>query len=143
MVAAGEELHHLLDAGSGRRLQILQSNPDATALVALVPLDRDGFVRLDAVYHLLARLHGRVVPIDRRLTRQKRLRARRMLQAYDGRCAGASQREIAEVIFRMPAMTRDEWQSAAQRFAVMALLRDARRMVAGGYRSLLRPRKQS
>jgi hypothetical protein len=75
------------------------------------------------------------------LTRPKRLRAKRMLQAYDGRLAGASQREIAKVIFKMPAISRDEWQSASQRFAVMALLRNARRMVDGGYLTLLRPRE--
>jgi len=37
-------------------------------------------------------------------------------------------------------MSRDEWQSASQRYAVMSLLRDARKMVDGGYRALLRPR---
>ena len=135
-------LHHLVDVGGKRRLQILQSDDDATALVAIVPLGHDGFARLDAVYRLLAMIHGRAVPADKRLTRQKRLRAKRMLRAHDGRLAGASQREIAEVIFKMPVISRDEWQSASQRFAVMALLRDARRMVDGGYLTLLRPRER-
>ena len=63
-----------------------------------------------------------------------------MLQAYDGRVAGASQREIAEVVFRLSRVSRDEWQSAPERFAIMALLRDARKMVEGGYRALLRSR---
>lgn len=134
-------LYHLIDAGVERRVQILQSDPDTTALVAIVPLGHDGFARLDAVYRLLAMIHGRAVPADKRLTRQKHLRAKRMLQAHDGRLAGASQREIAEVIFKMPAISRDEWQSASQRFAVMALLRDARKMVDGGYLTLLRPRE--
>ncbi|WP_368816922.1 DNA -binding domain-containing protein, partial [Halomonas marinisediminis] len=52
--------------------------------MAIIPLDQEGFTRLDAVFRLLAQLHGRVVPDDKRLTRQKRLRAKRMLQAYDG-----------------------------------------------------------
>ncbi|MDW3224171.1 MAG: DUF2285 domain-containing protein [Paracoccaceae bacterium] len=134
-------LHHLNDAGDERRVQILQCEPDSTALVAVVPLGHEGFARLDAVYRLLAQLHGRAIPADKRLTRQKRLRAKRMLQAHDGRLAGASQREIAEVVFKLPAISRDEWQSASQRFAVMALLRDAGRMVDGGYLTLLRPRK--
>ena len=137
---ARDGLHHLLDTGRQRRLQILQSDPDTDALAAIVPLDQDGFARLDALYRLLAQLHGRQVPIDKRLTRQKRLRARRMLQAYDGRMAGASQREIAEVVFRLSRVSRDEWQSAPERFAVMALLRDARKMVERGYHTLLRSR---
>ena len=90
-------LHHLIDAGGKRRIQLLQSDPDTAALVAIVPLGHDGFARLDAIYRLLARIHGRAIPADKRLTRQKRLRAKRMLQAHDGRLAGASQREIAEV----------------------------------------------
>jgi len=136
---AQDGLHHLLDAGGQRRLQILQSDSDADALVAIVPLDQDAFVRLDAIYRLLAQLHGRKVPVDKRLTRQKRLRAKRMLQAFDGRSAGASQREIAEVVFQLSRVSRDEWQSAPERFAVIRLIRDARAMVEGSYRSLLRP----
>ncbi|MEM8992176.1 MAG: DUF2285 domain-containing protein [Pseudomonadota bacterium] len=136
---AHDGLHHLFGAGGQRRLQVLQSDSDNDALVAIVPLDQDGFARLDAVYRLLAQLHGRSVPVDKRLTRQKRLRAKRMLRAYDGRLAGASQREIAEVIFDLPRVSRDEWQSASERFAVIRLIRDARAMVEGGYRSLLCP----
>lgn len=137
---AHDGLHHLLDASGKHRLQILESDSDADALVAIVPLDQDGFARLDAVFRLHAQLHGRVLPDDKRLTRQKRLRAKRMLQAYDGRLAGASQREIAEVVFRLSRVSRDEWQSASERFQVMALLRDARKMVEGGYGALLRSR---
>jgi len=138
-ISAADGLHQLLDAGRKQRMQILQSDPNDAVLAAIVPLNRDGFARLEAVYQLLARLHGRAVPADKRLTRQKRLRAKRMLQAHDGRLAGASQREIAEVIFKMSAISRDEWQSASQRFAVMALLRDARRMIDGDYMKLLSP----
>ena len=137
---AQDGLHHLLDAGGQHRLQILQSDPDTNALAAIVPLDQNGFASLDAIYRLLAQLHGRKVPVDKRLTRQKRLRAKRMLQAFDGRAVGASQREIAKVVFRLSRVSRDEWQSAPERFAVMALLRDARKMVDGGYRVLLRSR---
>ena len=140
---ADDGLHHLLGAGGQRRLQVLQSDPDAGALVAIIPLDQDGFARLDAVFRLLAQLHGRVVPDDKRLTYQKRLRAKRMLQAYDGHMARASQREIAEVVFRLSRVSRDEWQSAPERFAVMALLRDGRKMVDGGYRALLRSRSMN
>lgn len=134
---AQDGLHHLLDPGLQVRLQLLQEDPDAEAHVAIVPLDQVGFARLDAIYRLLAQLHGRTIPADKRLTRQKRLRAKRMLQAFDGRAVGASQREIAEVVFRLSRVSRDEWQSAPERFAVMALLRDARKMTEDGYLRLL------
>ena len=139
---AHDGLHHLLGVGGQRRLQVPQSDPDDHALVAIVPLDKDGFARLDAVYSLLAQLHCRVVPTDKRLTRQKRLRAKRMLQAYDGRRAGASQREIAELVFRRSRVSRDEWQSAPERFAVIRLLSEAESMVDGGYLRLLKPSLQ-
>ncbi|WP_181366455.1 DUF2285 domain-containing protein [Albidovulum aquaemixtae] len=137
---AQDGLHHLFGPGRQVRLQLLQEDPDSNALVALVPLNQDGFARLNAIYRLLAQLHGRKIPADKRLTHQKRMRAKRMLQAYDGRVARASQREIAEVVFRLSRVSRDEWQSAPERFAVMALLRDARKMVDGGYHALLRSR---
>ncbi|WP_319637433.1 DUF2285 domain-containing protein [Kangsaoukella pontilimi] len=136
---AQDGLHHLLDPGLQVRLQLLQEDSDAEALVAIVPLDQHGFARLNAIYRLLAQLHGRTIPADKRLTRQKRLRAKRMLQTFDGRRAGASQREIAEVVFRLSRVSRDEWQSAPERFAVIRLIRDARALVEGGYRSLLCP----
>jgi hypothetical protein len=105
-----------------------------------VPLDITGFDRVEAVVRLLSALHGRVVPPDTRLTRQQRARARRMLQAFDGARAGATQLEIAQVIFQIGTVSRDEWQMSSARHAVMALLRDARAMIAGGYRKLLRHR---
>ena len=38
---AHDGLHHLLDAGGKHRLQILQSDSAADALVAIVPLDQE------------------------------------------------------------------------------------------------------
>ncbi|XKG99729.1 DUF2285 domain-containing protein [Pelagibacterium halotolerans] len=101
-----------------------------------MPLGREGFDRIEAILRLLASLHGRVVPLDTRLTEQQRARTRRMLQAFDGRRAGATQQEIAEVVFRTGKLTRDEWQAASERHAVMSLLKGAREMIAGGYRKL-------
>nr|WP_281351182.1 DUF2285 domain-containing protein [Pseudochelatococcus lubricantis] len=111
-------------------------------LVAAVSLGHEGLDRVEAVTRLLASLHGRKVPPDTRLTRQQRARARRMLQAIDGHRAGATQQEIAEVIFRTGKLTRDEWQAASARHAVMDLLTNGRRLIAGGYRKLLRHRRR-
>ena len=46
----------------------------------------------------------------------------------------------ADSIFRIGSISRDEWQASSTRHAVMSLLRDARAMIAGGYRKLLRHR---
>ncbi|WP_299473915.1 hypothetical protein, partial [uncultured Paracoccus sp.] len=54
---AHDGLHHLLGVGGQRRLQVLQSDSDNDSLVAIVPLDQDGFARVDALYRLLAQLH--------------------------------------------------------------------------------------
>ncbi len=61
----------------------------------------------------------------------------RALQALDGELAGASQREIAGVIFG-EAMTALQWTSdSALRAQVRALSHQGRSLMNGGYRSLL------
>ncbi len=141
-IADGQDAHALLDLDTSQQTQILRVDAAAGAgpLVAMVPLGITGFDRLEAISRLLAALHGRAVPPDRRLTRQQRARARRMLQAFDGARDGATQLEIAQVIFRVGRISRDDWQVSSTRHAVMSLLRDARAMIAGGYRKLLRHR---
>ena len=139
----GEEgSHSLYDLGNSQSVQLLQLGPDSldAPLAAIIPLGITGFDRLEAVGRLLAVLHDRAIPPDRRLTRQQRARARRMLQAFDGARDGATQQEIAQVIFRVGRVARDDWQASSTRHAVMSLLRDARGMVEGGYRKFLRHR---
>jgi len=146
IVQRGDEgLHSLHDLGDNSRIQLLRlGEPSDTAMLAVVvSLDVGGFGRLEAVHRLLSSLHGRVVPSDTRLTGQQRARARRMLQAFDGYRDGATQREIARVIFHLGPLDRDAWQESSTRHAVKALLRDARAMIAGGYRKLLRHRWRS
>lgn len=140
-----EGTHNLHDLGNSQSIQILRVAGAAgdVPLAAIVPLGITGFDRLEAVGRLLAALHCRVVPPDTRLTRQQRARARRMLQAFDGTRDGATQQEIAQVIFRIGSISRDEWQMSSARHAVMSLLRDARAMIAGGYRKLLRHRHRN
>lgn len=129
--------------GNGQSLPLLRpisTDPDEP-MFALVPLGLDGFDRIMAVERLLASLHCRAVPPDTRLTRQQRSRLRRMLQCFDGDRDGATQQEIAQVIFNIGRLTRHDWQVSSARHAVKALLRDARAMIAGGYRRLLRHRR--
>ena len=143
MQVADEQGFHLLETlHSGERVHIVRSAGVAEhdKLAALIPLDRSGFGRVEAVLRLLASLYDRAIPTDTRITRQQRLRAKRMLRAVDGRRAGATQREIAKVIFRFNHVGRDEWQAAPERYATMDLIKDGRAMIAGGYRNLLRRR---
>lgn len=137
-------LHLLHDLRNGQRLHVaFPANGSADQpLVAVIPLGIEGFDRMEAVARLLASLHGRTIPPDTRLTRQQLARARRMLQAVDGHRAGASQREIAKVIFRLKPIQRDDWQNAPERYATMDLIKDGLAMIAGGYRKLLRHRRR-
>lgn len=137
--------HTLHDLGNGQQLHVVRLPGAAAdgALAAIVPLDLDGFGRIEAVTRLLKSLYARAIPPDTRLTRQQLARARRMLQAVDGHRSGANQLQIAEVIFRLKAPTRDEWQAAPERYATMDLIKDGLGMVAGGYRKLLRHRRRS
>ena len=129
--------------GNGQTLQILDGAVSSEAItVAVVPLDPEGFDRIEAIRRFLSALHGRAIPPDTRLTRQQRARLRRMLQAFDGYRAGATQQEIAQVILKIGPLDRDEWQASSARHTIKALLRDAHSMVAGGYRKLLRHRRQ-
>ncbi|MFC3529999.1 DUF2285 domain-containing protein [Paracoccus mangrovi] len=131
-----------LALGNGQHLQILDCALNGGKIaVAVVPLDLDGFDRIEAIRRFLAALHGRAIPPDSRLTLQQRARLRRMLRAFDGQRAGATQQEIAQVLLNIPRLDRDEWQASSARHAVKSLLRDARAMVAGGYRKLLRHRR--
>lgn len=137
-------MHSLHDLGDGNRIQILSPSvpPGTATLAAMVPLDCEGFDRIEAIHRLLASLHGHAVPPDTRLTRQQRTRLRRMLQAFDGNRHGATQQEIAQALFRLDSLNRDIWQASSARYAVMSLLRDARAMIAGGYRRLLHHRRR-
>lgn len=131
------------DLGDGRTLPLLRMTIDGDgAPMALVPLGLDGFDRIEAVRRLLSSLHGRAVPPDTRLTRQQRQRQRRMLQAIDGHRAGATQQEIAQVLLHVGHFNREDWQASSARHAIASLLRDARALIAGGYRKLLRHRRQ-
>ncbi len=133
-----------LALANGQCLQIIDRAIDGKEdAVAVIPLGIDGFDRIEAVYRFLSALHGRAIPPDTRLTRQQRTRQRRMLRAFDGYRAGATQQEIAEVIFHIDRLDRDDWQASSIRHAIKTLLRDARAMIAGGYRKLLRHRRQS
>ncbi len=136
-------VHFLLEAG-GQTIRIvrLADGPANSPLAALVPLDADGADRIEALDRLLRALQGRIVPDDRRLTPQQKRRHRFMLQATDGHLNGASYRKIADVIYGVERIRAEHWKTSALRDSVISLVEDGLAMIAGGYRQLLRHRRQ-
>lgn len=89
-----------LALANGQSLQIIDHAIDGKEnAVAVIPLGIDGFDRIEAVYRFLSALHGRAIPPDTRLTRQQRARQRRMLRAFDGYRAGATQQKSPRSFF--------------------------------------------
>ncbi|WP_249730252.1 MULTISPECIES: DUF2285 domain-containing protein [unclassified Chelatococcus] len=139
-----EGTHFLFEAG-GQTIRVVRLagvSPDIP-LAALVPLDADGFDRMEGIGRLLRALQGRTIPHDQRLTPQQKRRHRFMLQATDGRMNGATYRDIARVIFGVDRVAAEPWKTSALRDATTALVKDGLAMIAGGYRTLLRHRRRS
>jgi len=89
-------------------------------------------VRLDA-FRRLGRFPKALFPPDRQVGKWIK-----SLRAHDGAVAGASQRDIATVVFG-PDLVKDQWNGRSDflRARVQRLLKYARRMIDGGYRQLL------
>ncbi|WP_239031806.1 DUF2285 domain-containing protein [Paroceanicella profunda] len=137
----GEHLRHWLPDGT--YLHLVAPSGPRHRLVATVPLGPEGLDRTEAIQRLLADQHRRrSIPSDTRLTAQQKARLRRVLQASDAAFHGATQKQIAEVLFRTGRLDRDEWQVSSARFAVSSLLREGRDLIAGGYRKLLRHQRR-
>lgn len=136
---------HLLFEVGGQRIRVvrLTGAPPEIPLAALVPLDADGFDRMEGIDRLLRALLRRAVPNDRRLTPQQKRRHRHMMQATDGRMNGATYREIARAIYGVDRVASEHWKTSALRDATTALVKDGLAMIAGGYRTLLRHRRHS
>jgi hypothetical protein len=137
--------HSRHDLGDGHHLHILRLTGIEVdqPLAAIIPLDLDGFDRVEALMRLLKALHGRAVPPDTRLTPQQLRRARQMLQAVDGHMNGATHRDIAAAIYGAEDIADEVWKSSSRRYATIDLIRDGLAMIAGGYRKLLHHRRRS
>lgn len=139
-----EQGEHMVFAIGSQAIRLLRlaGTPAGPALAALVPLDADGFDRIDAIDRLLRALQGRAVPDDRRLTPQQKRRHRQMLQATDGHLDGASYRDLATVLFGSRRVAAEPWKTSPLRATVIGLVHGGRAMIAGGYRQLLRHRRK-
>lgn len=101
-----------------------------------MPLDDALPARL-ATLTRLWRILGQDLPEDQ-LTPQRRGRLKAMLRALDARLEAASYRQIATGLYGARRVDAEPWKTSSLRDAAMRLVRDARRMTAGGYLALLR-----
>lgn len=110
-------------------------------LAVMTPLTGDFEVRLRTLTLLHRALRGQASGAD--MTAQQLRRLRQAIQAFDGRVAGLSHREIAVGLFGAASVAREPWKSSSRRDATARLLRLADHLCAGAYRDLLRTRPRT
>ncbi|MAS15471.1 MAG: hypothetical protein CMH69_19515 [Nitratireductor sp.] len=135
----GAEDQHVLFSDGARHLQLALSGADVLDGPLLLRCTLCGIEEFETKAILLRHLCGLyrhrrflacLYPVERRARRWAE-----MLRAWDGADAGASQRDIAAVLFGERAAT-ESWDDL-YRTRIQRLLRGARRMVEGGYLKLL------
>ena len=94
--------------------------------------------RADALFRFRKALRIHRPSVDRRLTPLRRRNLSQMLQAADGRLAGATYPEIAEAVFGAKRVGAIAWKSMAVRDTTMRRVREGLKLVNGDYRKLLR-----
>lgn len=120
----------------------MQGRTDAGPMAIVLPLDDDLPGRIEAIQRFWQMLKARPVPRDTRMTPYQRQRFRLMMQAADGRAAGASYREIGIALYEERRVLGEPWKTSPLRAAVIALVRNASALIGGGYLGLLRHRRK-
>ena len=120
----------------------LAGRTDAGSIAILLPLDDDLPDRIEAIQRFWQTLKARPVPRDTRITPYQRQRFRLMMQAADGRAAGASYREIGIALYGERRVSSEPWKTSPLRAAVIALGRNASALICGGYLGLMRHRRK-
>jgi len=131
----------VVDDPSGDHHVWLREVRQGQKLAALVPLDDDFRLRVLSLIRFQQRLAGRASgppPKAWLLTRRHRRRLILMIRALDGHLADASYREIAHALYGADAVARYPWKTSSIRGQTIRLVQEARRMMRGGYRKLLR-----
>jgi hypothetical protein len=116
--------------------------PIGTPLAARLDLDASTHHQATAAlrFHAMAQGSRRRGSLGRQVD-DLIVRQARMLQAYDGRRAGATYRAIATAILGEKAVAEAQpWKTSPLRKTVIRLAEGATILVQGGYRGLLRPR---
>jgi hypothetical protein len=138
---ANDGEHWIITDSEGRIPLLLMGDIESDTPVAVVsPLDSNFIARSDAAARLWRLLTGqrygrRVDPLTR-LQRQQLILA---LRALDGHLAGATYREIAEVLFGTAHIpTGSSWRTHDLRGRTIRLVRMGLKLMRGGYLDLLR-----
>lgn len=145
MRAALDGWHVVLPLGGATHRLWLPTEPGKRVTYQVkLPLDEDFETRSRAAQRLWRALNNRSLgPTLDGLTPQQRARLALALRALDGHLEGASYRTIAEVLFgpaRAPGRT---WKTHDLRSRTIRLVQLGLRMMRGGYRDLLRPRRRA
>lgn len=142
----------LLDTADGRthRLWFPEGSPDrGIALTAIVDLDAYARERGEAAVAFWRDVLALGRPAQRRRIRTRGASVRGdavrrvlILRALDGDRAGASYREIAEVLFGAARVSENgPWKTNSFRYQIIHLIEAGRALMSGGYRQLLKPTK--
>lgn len=140
LVHDGQRL--LLRTRLGRRvvrLALSLSLKEGTAYAFAVPAGPRRAQRTEAARELAEALEGRTRALRGSPVTRTMLVHMRALQALDAEAAGASERDIADIVFGA-AEPGGAFSDSAQRANVRYLLKAGKRLRDGGYRDLLRPR---
>jgi hypothetical protein len=137
---ANDGEHWIITDSQGRFPLLLSGGiePD-TPVASVIPLDGNVAARADAALRLWRLLTGQRYRPPHPLTRLQRLQLVLALRALDGHLAGATYREIAEVLFgasRVP--TGAPWKTHDLRGRTIRLVRTGLKLMRGGYLDLLR-----
>jgi hypothetical protein len=137
---AADGEHWLVDEGVDRLPITLIDGADTTRPAAIViPLDSGFPTRIEAALVLWRTMmgHGRGRTPDV-MTVQQRSRLSLILRGLDGRLAGRSYREIAEILFGLSSVpTGPDWRNNDLRSRTIRLCRRGRDLMHGGYVNLL------
>ncbi|WP_136661638.1 DUF2285 domain-containing protein [Nitratireductor sp. XY-223] len=144
-VLCGGGQEHVLFGDGLRHLQLTVTAGSVLDGPVCLHYPLSGVRRMEAKVLTLQRLSGLCrlgrLPLSLYPPERRAGRWAMMLRAFDGAAAGASQRDIAAVLYGERAV-REDWQAGFLRTRVQRLLSGARTMVRGGYRKLLDPQER-
>jgi hypothetical protein len=142
--AASDGWHVVLTLGGATHRLWLPAKPVKRVHYCVkLPLDQDFQARAHAAERLWRAMNNRPLgPGLDRVTVQQRARLGMALRALDGHLEGASYRTIAEVLFGPTRIPERGWKTHDLRGRTIRLVQLGLRMMRGGYRDLLRPRRR-
>lgn len=129
--------------GATHRLRLKAEPVKPVSIGVNLPMDDDFETRDRAAQRLWRALTNQPLgPALEWITPQQRVRLLMALRALDGHLDGASYRAIAEVLFGPARVPTKGWKTHELRSQTIRLVKFGLRMMRGGYRGLLRPRRR-